>query len=593
MIAKTDGNGQQPPFSENKPNKTPYCIQRYFCADGASFGQTGSLRLADTMADQSKMYRWDGSFDFKRREDWDYKHSFGFMAGWLGQDEAKEAQRRKKKIGTVDEQAPPLPKDDSLVETIEKTAKHVHKSNDPTVFEHLVQEKNKGRSGWDFLREGGEGRDYYLFCRHCCEREVDPRPMALHARKVKEDRELKQANAKANVFTGYQGTEVPKKTEKDAKFQNGELMEVVGVKSKPDYNGKIVRVLKFHPEADRYEVKFEGGRYDTVVVKLKEENLMYSAMREKEVKEQKEMPEGEIPNGTKVDINGLQSDAAKWMNGQKAIVVCWDKDTERYEVRLNINNDIKKVKAGNLRLEVPEGWEEHWDEHLGRHYYVNKATQKVTWKHPTVTNQRGKFGQVREKLDQDLEEVEIDHERKHYEVDDQEEMEGQFNLQALVKKQEERREKAEEAGEDVDSDDGLHDIVKPKKKKPKKEKVSPESIVEKVLLLIEHTFVARESMKKDDYSLLDGNFVARDMDPIIKKWEALERVSEADDALCKETFEVMLALIQRGAELLKELSQNRLQLSELNKVVNRVTTIEKREELYEDAKWVHSFMKTL
>ncbi len=30
-----------------------------------------------------------------------------------------------------------------------------------------------------------------------------------------------------------------------------------------------------------------------------------------------EMPEGEIPNGTKVDINGLQSEAAKWMNGQK------------------------------------------------------------------------------------------------------------------------------------------------------------------------------------------------------------------------------------------------------------------------------------
>lgn len=64
--------------------------------------------------------------------------------------------------------------------------------------------------------------------------------------------------------------------------------------------------------------------------------------------------------------------------------------------------------------------QEHWDEHLGatehrsfaitvfqydcaviiviasggRHYYVNKATQKVTWKHPTVTNQRGKFGQA-------------------------------------------------------------------------------------------------------------------------------------------------------------------------------------------------------
>ena len=71
----------------------------------------------------------------------------------------------------------------------------------------------------------------------------------------------------------------------------------------------------------------------------------------------------------------------------------------------------------------------------GRHYYVNQTTQKVTWKHPTVTNQRAKFGQaavlacqnsvasgshhipqVKEKLDPDLDDVEIDHERKHYEV---------------------------------------------------------------------------------------------------------------------------------------------------------------------------------
>lgn len=46
---------------------------------------------------------------------------------------------------------------------------------------------------------------------------MDPRPLALHARKVKDDREIKlawlrrgigravQANAKANVFTGYDG----------------------------------------------------------------------------------------------------------------------------------------------------------------------------------------------------------------------------------------------------------------------------------------------------------------------------------------------------------------------------------------------------
>eukprot|EP00933_Yihiella_yeosuensis_P044040 TRINITY_DN3908_c0_g3_i1.p1 TRINITY_DN3908_c0_g3~~TRINITY_DN3908_c0_g3_i1.p1 ORF type:complete len:373 (+),score=118.93 TRINITY_DN3908_c0_g3_i1:642-1760(+) len=372
-------------------------------------------------------------------------------------------------------------------------------------------------------------------------------------------------------------------------------MEILGVKSKPDYNGKIVRVVKFHPDVDRYEVKFEGGRYDSVVVKLKEENLMATSVTEKTVDESKELPEGEIPNGTKVEICGLQSDAAKWMNGQKATVVQWDKGTERYEVRLEVNNDIKKVKAGNIRPEVPKGWEEHFDEHLGRHYYVNIESQKVTWKHPTVTNQRAKFGKVKEHLAEDLVDVDIDDGRKHYDVDDEDEMEGQFNLDELVKKveaQEARREKAEEAGdEDVDSEDGMHRIQK--KKKQKKEKVTPELIVEKVLLLIEHTFVARESMKKD-YKLLDGHFIARDMDPILKKWEALgDDVTCASDSLMKETFELMLELMQKGAVLLKNLDHSKLQLGELNKVANRVAQLTTPQALLEDAKWVTALLKTM
>lgn len=67
-------------------------------------------------------------------------------------------------------------------------------------------------------------------------------------------------------------------------------------------------------------------------------------------------------------------------------------------------------------------------------------------------------------------------------MDDEEEGEGQFDLQALVKKveeQEERRAAAEEEGKDVDSDDGLHDIKKPKKKKPKRDKVTVEAVLEK------------------------------------------------------------------------------------------------------------------
>lgn len=32
--------------------------------------------------------------------------------------------------------------------------------------------------------------------------------------------------------------------------------------------GKIARVVKFHHEVDRYEVKFEGDRYDGITIKV-------------------------------------------------------------------------------------------------------------------------------------------------------------------------------------------------------------------------------------------------------------------------------------------------------------------------------------
>eukprot|EP00421_Protoceratium_reticulatum_P005030 CAMPEP_0168365232 /NCGR_PEP_ID=MMETSP0228-20121227/4612_1 /TAXON_ID=133427 /ORGANISM="Protoceratium reticulatum, Strain CCCM 535 (=CCMP 1889)" /LENGTH=534 /DNA_ID=CAMNT_0008378007 /DNA_START=85 /DNA_END=1686 /DNA_ORIENTATION=- len=534
------------------------------------------------MADQKQMFRDDGSYDFKKREDWDYKHTYDYMAGWLGQASSDAERKRKKKLGKTDIQAPPLPKDISLVESIERTARYVHKSSDPQVFERLVQEKNKGQQAWAFLQEGGEGSDYYKFFRHCLEREVDARPLAEQARKVKEDRDLKQANAKNNVFAAGLGeTKAPLK---EPVFKVGELMEVIGVKSKPDYNGKIVRVTGYHAEVDRYEVKFEGGRYNTVVVKLREENLMYSSVAEHDADAAKELPEGELPNGTVVEIRGLQSEPARWMNGQKAIIVQWDKDGERYEVRMELNNTIKSVKPANLRIPLPEGWEEHYDEHLGRSYFMNAKTQKVTWKHPTVANQRAKFGQVRENNAEDLEGVEIDADRKHYDVDDEEEMEGGFNLMELVKKveeQEERREAAEEAGEDVDSDDGMHRVKKKRKKKKQKE-ITVESLQAKLTKLQEQTMVGRVTMRKD-YKLLDGHFVAKDMDPVLEQWEA--NPDDPPPEVLKAAFEVMIGLLEKGVVLMSQVRKSKLQMQEISKLIDRITTLTTPAQLLQDAKW--------
>mmetsp|Transcript_24898 Transcript_24898/g.83019 ORF Transcript_24898/g.83019 Transcript_24898/m.83019 type:complete len:560 (+) Transcript_24898:94-1773(+) len=541
----------------------------------------------------NQMYRDDGSYDFKKREDWDYKHTYEYMAGWLGQGEAEEAKKRKRLLGKVDMPAPSLPTDLALVEHIEKTAQHIHKSADAAIFERLIQEKNKGKAGWEFMVEGGNANDYYKFVRHALERKVEPRALAEQARKVKEDREKKENNVRNNVFTATSG-EPTKPKDKEAVFKKDELMEVLGVKSKPDYNGKIVRVLKYHPDVDRYEVRFEGGRYDTVVVRLREDNLMYSAVQTRDKDDDKEFPEGEIPNGTRIEVRSLQSEAARWMNGQKGIVVMWDKDTERYELRLDFDNSIKKVKPGNIKVELPEGWEELFDEHVGRYYYLNTKSQKVTWKHPTVANSRAKFGKVVENNAEELDEVEIDENRKIYDVDDEEENEGGFNLAQLVKKVEEKEEKrlaAEEAGEEYeDSDDGMHQVAKKRKKKKKKDNLTVEQLQEKIAILIEETMASRETMKKD-YTMLEGNFITKDMDPLLKQFE--EDPENASDTLCRSIFETTLALLEKGTSLMTQLKVAKLQLVETSKRIEMLTVLETPAELLEVAKWVTSLLKTM
>lgn len=545
------------------------------------------------MCDQQQMFRNDGSYDFKKREDWDYKHGYKFMSGWLGTEEVEKEKKRKKKLGTTDLPAPPLPKDLELVGTIEKTAKHVHKSTDPTVLEHMLQQKKKGEAGWGFLSDGGEANDYYVFCRHCCEREVDPRPLAEQARRVLEDREIKQANAKANAFAAGSGADV---APREAKFKEDELMEVIGIKNKPDYNGNIVKILKFHPDVDRYEVKFTGGRYDTVIVKLREENLMYSAVTEHEAKV--EMLEGEIPNGVRVEIRGLQSEAARWLNGQKGVIIQWLKDTERYEVRLEYNNDVKKVKPGNVRAELPPDWEEHYDEHLGRNYYLNNKLQKVTWKHPVVTNFRAKFNKIKENNAEELDEVEIDHEHTHYEVDDEEELEGNFSLMELVAKIEEKEEKlalAEARGEDpVDSDDGMHEVSKKRKKKKKQPaKIDTEALLVRIAELVEHTMVGRVSLKKD-YTMLEGHFIAvKELDPVAERLQNEIYVRYPRDEMLKEAFEVALSGLDKAIKLGNQLRRSKLTLRELAKLVDRLTTLTTPDELLKELKWVSTFLKTM
>lgn len=102
--------------------------------------------------------------------------------------------------------------------------------------------------------------------------------------------------------------------------------------------------------------------------------------------------------------------------------------------------------------------------------------------------------------------------------------------------------------------------------------------------------VKRVSIKKD-YSRLQGNFVAKDMDPVLARWAA--NPDSPSEELMREAFEVMLALLQKGVQLMTELKVSRLQLLEINKVVERVATLTTPQQLHEDAKWVSTLLKTM
>merc|ERR550534_3629655 len=130
---------------------------------------------------------------------------------------------------------------------------------------------------------------------------------------------------------------------------------------------------------------------------------------------------------------------------------------------LRDKNQIKRVKLDNLKLSLPEGWIEYFDEHALRPYYVNQATNKASWKHPVQTQSRVKFDTVID-ANEDLEDADFG-DRETYDCDKFEECEGQFNLDDLVRKVQER----EEA---MDSD--REEAEEPPEKKAKVEDAKPE-----------------------------------------------------------------------------------------------------------------------
>lgn len=329
-------------------------------------------------------------YDFQKREEVDYHHSFDYLGGMLGAEILNAEEQRLKNLGKIDPKMwAATPKDHDYAMHIASVAESVMKSDRGAALEKVAFEKNKESLQWRFLNpeleRGESGAKFYAFVKHCIERKVNWQNVIPPTKK-----------------RGPPGQEEEVEEEEEIVFKPGSVVEIFGLKAKPELNKKFATIIKQDPKSKRWEIRLmESAQHvgvkdpataiedkrPNLTFMLKGCNLMYAP-----VEEQPDDDDDKLKPGTTVDLCKLK---AAHLNGMRGEIIHFDVDKGRYDVRFP-NGDVKQVKPENVEIPLPEGWEKFWDESSLRHFYVQTKTGKRTWKHPVATNNADKFNKVRE-----------------------------------------------------------------------------------------------------------------------------------------------------------------------------------------------------
>lgn len=182
----------------------------------------------------------------------------------------------------------------------------------------------------------------------------------------------------------------------ELEFKRGDAVEVSGLHSDSgrELNGKNGTILEYFEETGRYKVKFAlgmvGNKYEYREVSLKPNQLVrinknpFSKTKIKPPKapsgpvfnrtnfgldgaagaqapfqnEDPPQPQpptyaGEFAPGELVEVHGLQSEGGRVLNGRTGSVETYVEDKDRYEVRFRPEDELKLLKAANLRRPPP------------------------------------------------------------------------------------------------------------------------------------------------------------------------------------------------------------------------------------------------
>mmetsp|Transcript_105144 Transcript_105144/g.240924 ORF Transcript_105144/g.240924 Transcript_105144/m.240924 type:complete len:521 (+) Transcript_105144:19-1581(+) len=510
------------------------------------------------------------AYNFNEVEEFDYHHSYDYLGGGLAAEIAEETLRKQELKGTFDEDkyAPP-PESETTRLTIQKLAKCVHASKDPEGLEKLTKKRQATALGFEWLlEETSIGYKYYNFCKHCLEREVDVETVQAPEKKKKkglgsgEDQGPIDTSAGEDSTTFLPGAKV-------------ELVELVGAKH---LNGEVANVVAFDQKAGRYEVRIQK---DGKLLKVKPTNLMYAPLdvgEEMDAKRKGVLKSNSIPVGTRVEIRGLQSETAKWLNGRKAFVIHFDNGPNgRYELRLT-NGDIKKVKPANVRVELPPGWTEHWDEGQQKHYYMNPNTKKVQWDHPVANNTIASMTKTRVQTE--------DEKKKATEADDHfEENMRDGGDEPEEDKEDAAAETAEQPAEQQEAGDG-----QPAAKKRKKGgMITLESVISKVMAL-------KEQVLEGGAAIVN---LPTDKQQFVVHLEVLiaqlkEDTPEQDRGLLlKKTIEMSIGGLHWAIHAARQFCKSSYTLKAMNKFIDTLGNLETPDQLVEQAEWLVGLLKTM
>ena len=296
------------------------------------------------------------SYDFNKREDFDYTHSYDFFGGvGLGRAEAEAARAREAQRGKYDMEPVDPPSNSAEAESVVKIATLVCKSKERAALVKRVGEVKDVRMEVVWNKKHPH-HSYFEWALHCLDREV-PDWQSIR----------KRTGAQAQ-----QGDNEQRKATPQQEVKVGDPVEVGGLKARPELNGKVGSVVSESGDGKRWFVDFSDI---SQTVSIAKPNCTHT--RRKVSADSKT-----LPRGLKVEITRLTSEQGKLLNGMEAYVCEYSGETQRYSVRLDLTGELKSVKEDNLHVPAPPGWDERFDESTGKKFYVRTSDGHVTWTHP-------------------------------------------------------------------------------------------------------------------------------------------------------------------------------------------------------------------